>query len=684
MKPIKKHFVTIYTLTLAAALFTGCVFSGDPGTPPKETGPSTNPIAVTSCTDLPAAQQKTADSLVTLATAKMTADMEYLFSDTVDSWKTAKARDPQAALALYDQALKVAPGHCGATFGRAVASTMKLTQDPKVDAFATKAEAASNANNGSGIPKISSGRALLKLSPDQAAPVLLKLTASMNAIDYPTVMDFQELAASTLLPKLDSTIAAIEVALAYANFAFEFTTQDGRMIQLDQGDIGPLLAGLKVTKAWLTIAVGYQWELGLNGTYWWIDSIRNIQTPDFDHLRPGQKDALDHLTGLFSTSSLFSKIKPDWKTSVNGIPALLLSAVNDAQTGLRYSIAEAGKTTGQEHDLYVVGTGPNADVDPADLQEAVDLLERSKKYLSGEVPITYNKGIRTLKVNFSKLFEIDGVQGMLPYFKFRPYSEWNDTVSADTSWVTGLYGEAGTELLGKLGYDSRKDYLLSLQLSPTSYSDSNMQVTVYNQAKDTVIDSLPTYLGSSTVVATLTRDSNSPCTYHYNKSYERGLTPGATVTNSRDAYSVPDPYQSISKVSSGTIHLSLCRETNGQVEFAEYIDATTKSPMYFTNATGDSTVDVTDLGKYSDDLPALDSKIIFRDPTFGGVFPELTQSNIWTVINSLKTVEPRTKQVCEMTSDGGWGNYKCTTVKVSDPSDLDLLISVSYIMNGPL
>lgn len=685
MKAMRIHSEKIYAFAVGAAILSGCVFSGDP----VPTTKTDKPIVVTACADLAPAQKKTADSLVELATAKMTADMEYMFSDTVNDWASAKARNPNAALQLYDQALKVAPGHCGATFGRAVASSMMVTQDPKLDAFVSKAEDANNADNagnGNAIPKVGSARGLFKLAPDQAAPVLLKLSSDLSSVDYPTVTEFQALVESTLMPKVDSTIAALEQALAYDNFAFEFTTKDDRTIQLDQGEIGPMLAGLKVVKAWLTIAVGYQWELAVNGKYDWMDTINDIRTENFDHLRPGQTAALDQATGLFKTNSLFSKIKPAWKAKVNGIPTLLLSAIDNAQKGLRYSIAEAGKSTGQENDLYVVGTGPEADVDPADLQQAVDLLEHGRMYLTGEVAVTYNKGIRTLKVNFAKIFEIDGIQGKLPYFKFRPYTEWNDTVSADTSWSSEMYGDARNELLGKLGYDPDKDYMIYLRSSGNNSNNDSLEIVVpsWGGLKDTMINGIHTYTNAGdTILATAVRNPDAPCTYSYNKSFNRELIPGGSVKDPFNPISYSSPFRSVPTTASGTITLSLCRETPTGVEYVQYMDVKTKGPIYFTNPAGTLTVDVADLDKYSDDIPALETKIIFPDPTFSGVFPELTQANIWNVINSLKTVEPRAKQICDevITPDGYYTN-NCRMVKVSDPSDLDLLISTSYLMNG--
>ncbi len=676
----KTQLYPLGILAIGAAILSGCIFGGDE----KGIQNPVTPVQVQACQDLAPGPKKIADSLVAAGTAKMTADMEYLFGDSTNNWDQVKTRNPQAALKLFDQALTVAPGHCGATFGRAVASSMMITQDPKLDAFVKKAESADKSTDV--IHKVSSAGALFKLSPDKAAPVLLKLSAELKYVDYPTVTDFQAVAESVLMPKLDSTIAALEEALKFENFAFEFTNKEGRTYQLDHGEIGPILAGLKVVKAWMTVAVGYQWELAIDGKYAWFDSLQHFQSSDYDHLRPGQTAALDQLTGLFKTTSPFSHVKAEWKAQVQAIPTLLLSAVNDAQKGLRYAMAE--KPASQIHDLYVVGVGPEADVDPADLQNAIDLLERSKKYLTGEVNITYNQGSHNLKVNFAKLFQIDGLQGMLPYFKFYPYAQWNDTLSADTLWSSYLSFDGQDELMTKIGFDPNNDYSAWFRLISNGLDEKSYEVVVQNSS--TRIDTLPDGFPISvplpdTQLAILTPKSGSPCTFTYQKKFNRVLNTGSTTSTNPFYPSYSSPFHSVPAVSEGTITLSSCRESMGTTQYAEYINVKTRGPFYFTSPAGEKTLEFAEMDKYSDDLPTLETKIVFQDPTFGGIFPEMTQAKIWGVIKSLQTVQSRSKRECKDTvAPNGNHGYECHNVKVTDPSDLDLLISSTNWMDGLL
>ena len=695
----KKSFFTLGHLSLTALsggalVLSGCIFGGEKE---PDTLPITNPVQVSACTDLSPSIQKTADSLVELATVKMTSDMEYVFSDSVQSWDESKERSSKKALALFDQALEIAPGHCGAKFGRAVASTMMLNQDSKLDAFVKKMDAAGNtgysttnyANN-----RIT-GASLFKLSPDQAAPVLLKLSANIKKVDYPTVTDFQSLAEGSLLPKLDSTIAALEAVMNFDNFSFEFTNKEGQIYQLDQGDIGPVLAALKIAKAFLTIAVGYQWEISTSGKYDWFDSISTIHRDDFDHLRPGQRAALDQYTGLIKFGSAFSKIKPLWRARVNNIPNLLLSAVNDAQKGLKYSIAEATNPNSQDNDIYIVGTGDDADVDPADLQRLSDLLERTKKYLTGEVPLSYNKGKDVLKVNFPKLFQMDGVQSYLPYFEFARYEQWNDPIGGDTTWSTYFGWETEKEVKNILGYDATNDY--RIQVNPYNYFQDNDTIIVQVDDGTVTYDTLPVEFtqwqpaAPPTRLATLVRQDNNPCAYSYTKYFDRVIdnsipqkdpyNTDSMITDSTyplDRFYYQSQYKSIPPTTKGILTISGCREKYGTMEYAQYADIKYASPAYFTDSVGNKTIDFLDVDDYADDISALKTKIIFRDPTFGGVFPELTQANIWAKIKSLQTIQPRSEKVCtDIPHYGYYGTYftqECHMNKARNPSDLDLLI----------
>jgi hypothetical protein len=375
------------------------------------------------------------------------------------------------------------------------------------------------------------------------------------------------------------------------------------------------------------------------------------------------------LTGLFKSTSPFSKPKNEFKTKVAGIPDLLISAVEDVQHSL-----ELAKSWGEGNDplasrrIYRVGTGEEDDVDPADIDDALELMERSKKYLRGEVPISWNKGTRNLAVNFPKLFQREGgLQDWLPHFVIRPYAEWNDTLEADTTWEspteTYYYPWQRPLKLG-LGYEE-DDWELSI--SSPNPGEFHLEVNKYD----------PDLGFQEEVVATLTQDSDDPCQFHYLKEMDRVEI---------DQYE----YQSVENISEGTFTVSGCRETDpGSVEVISYINAMTKGPFFFTNPAGEQTFGPESLLEEDIEINQpgdLAGKIFWRDPTFGGIFPNLTNENFWETLNSFEEIETRTWKCEEVEvpfgTDPDTGEVltyieeDCFRMKPENPSDLDLLVWV--------
>jgi hypothetical protein len=256
-------------------------------------------------------------------------------------------------------------------------------------------------------------------------------------------------------------------------------------------------------------------------------------------------------------------------------------------------------------------------------------------------------------VNFPKLFQINGLQGLLPYFKFNPYAEWNDTVSADTEWVAEDYylpRTAQLEFLSKLGLGSKTSYdgstgYWELYVSKSFYPDSGYHVE-YFESNDTGFIEIS--------IANMVPDAGEPCLFLFDKSYDHGgeLPGGEGIRWNANP-------------TTGSFRLSACRDAgDGTAEFAD-VSARIKGPFYFTDAQGNKTYGPED--PEIDSLEQLKGKVVFRDPTFGGVFPGLTNDNIWSTIESLDQVESRTQRVCPDYPDMG----PCILVLPSNPSDLD-------------
>jgi len=70
----------------------------------------------------------------------------------------------------------------------------------------------------------------------------------------------------------------------------------------------------------------------------------------------------------------------------------------------------------------------------------------------------------------------------------------------------------------------------------------------------------------------------------------------------------------------------------------EYDVERTFTPFEFTDSKGKTTLTIPQMNEIEKSFD-LNGKVIFPDPTFGGLFPDLNQSNIWTYFNGLELQE---------------------------------------------
>ena len=488
----------------------------------------------------------------------------------------------------------------------------------------------------------------LNTSEADLPAVLFKVSQATAAADPITITELQNSVATKILPVVDTAIALLTNVMAYDDFAFEFRVHPDSAnedtIQLDKGEVGPSLAALKSIKALLVVFVAVQAEASVGGTYDWVDTLTKIRNADFDHLTAGQTAALDQAVSLTAKNSPFLTIKSEWQSSYSGIPVLLKSAITDLQAGLAFGIAESkSSTNSQLHDPYIVGAGLDADVSPQELQDAIDNLTRVEKYLDGDVTIPYNGGKNTIVVNVPKFFSIvNGFQDYLPYHTINAYNTWNDTMGVDTSWYTYLYTGGSA------------DQGIKQQI--------NAEVL---QGADSVVQLSTEY------------DAN------WNKMITATTANGITVSFNEPAASCAVTFTtSTGAAVNSTLHV--CRTTATGVEYVDYIDVLIRGPFMFTNASGNPTfgenmLQEIDTLVQNQGFEALTNKVVFPDPTFGGVFPKLTNANVWTTLESLKTVKARVS--CADSADSGLKYGECSDsgrVLPSNPSDLDVM---SYYFN---
>lgn len=476
------------------------------------------------CGDITPDQMAKADSLVQQAKGHLDGEAVFLSSDSAEAWSKLKGRDLDSLDAYYSGALKAAPNHCGAIFGKAIVTAYSIFGDATLDSLVKETEGSDLGSSG----------VFAKFTAEGAAPALLDVRRGLAGADKSLLTLAQQVGESVLLPKLDSSIQGLERVVAHPGFRFRVGNLDQDW-SVDRGEAAPLLATLKIAKSLVILVAGYQWNTELDDGYPYLPILRGIGAADLDSLTARQKEALDHYTGLLSRGSTFTHVRAGWEARTASIPALLNEAIGHVQAGLEYGILQAEKKIDQKNDPYRVGVDETSDVDPADLRDAITRLERARKYLTGEVLLAYSRDSATLRINVPKFFKLNGLQGLLPYFRFHPYEEWNDDLPADS--------------------------------------------------------------------------------LH------------------------PEPRE--------------------------------KGPIYFTDAADNKTLEAADVDYYADDLATLTGKVVFPDPTMGGIFPDLTNANFWPKAKSLLGVRSRVRDECAGAPLNGAPAGCGLPVK---PSDLDILV----------
>ena len=339
------------------------------------------------------------------------------------------------------------------------------------------------------------------------------------------------------------------------------------------------------------------------------------------------------------------------------------------------AISEAKNGEPQTYDVWRVGSGEDADIDTVDLRNLIIALEGSKKYLRGQVPVKYFKGTATLDVNITKFFQIDGLQPKLPYFKFNELNEWNDTVGADTEWNDDGYISRETRdgMLEAMGYPPGREMIYdpahpdswSAEVEDTSVTDlvSGNTRRFPNRAVLRLREMLGpgSYSYHDITLARLTPISGQPCGFNFVRQYGLRISPDSSVADT-----VPSP-------GSGRVELKGCRVRDGKAEHAGWIDVKIKGPFHFTDAAGNKTIGVEEVNDI-DTLLDLKGKIVFPDPTFGGILPGLSNDNFWETLTKIgEGGGDGVKWVCKEDPEFGF-ETDCRRQLPGNPSDLDYLV----------
>lgn len=556
------------------ALFTGCTSEGDSSSS-LDTSPKEIDYPVTACADISDAE---AQASLEEATTNSVSILEALASSNFDSAKVVSA----STKAQFAQILAKYPSNCGAQLGYAVTIIADLVNNQQINNLY---------NTATGDDPTS----LLNIDPESYSKILMKTNALAKSSDQALVTEqVQSIIATGILPAVDSAIILLRNIVNTEGFAFTFTV-NGRTVELDNGELAPALGVLQYAKAYLTAIASINMDASLDNSYNWALTLASMETSDFDSLSTDQRAAFDHVTGLLSANSPFTTVRSEWKENWTKIPSLLDSAISDVQVGLKYGIEEFNDPDNtQANDVYVVGTDEDADVSPANLELAIDSLETIKSYLRGPVKIAITDSI-SITVNLSKYFTItDGFQDFLPYYKLTDYSTWLTPPAETMVWEE------------ELNWD--------LEGSAAANEISAVAEQVYNGKTDYVWGSYSLYID----ILTEDGDYNSVSVKINGCQYTLGQD--STVY---------------------TLSATSCVDSTGTAMYQNF-NVTIPDILVFTDANGNETLHAYKLAlpknENGDSWTIADMKglIVFPDPTFHGVFPEITsQDAIWDLIEDL-------------------------------------------------
>ena len=557
------------------ALFTGCTSEGDSSSSLPDSSPKDIDYPVTACADISDAE---AQASLEEATTNSVSILEALASSNFDSAKVVSA----STKAQFAQILAKYPSNCGAQLGYAVTIIADLVNNQQINNLY---------NTATGDDPTS----LLNIDPESYSKILMKTNALAKSSDQALVTEqVQSIIATGILPAVDSAIILLRNIVNTEGFAFTFTV-NGRTVELDNGELAPALGVLQYAKAYLTAIASINMDASLDNSYNWALTLASMETSDFDSLSTDQRAAFDHVTGLLSANSPFTTVRSEWKENWTKIPSLLDSAISDVQVGLKYGIEEFNDPDNtQANDVYVVGTDENADVSPANLELAIDSLETIKSYLRGPVKIAITDSI-SITVNLSKYFTItDGFQDFLPYYKLTDYSTWLTPPAETMVWEE------------ELNWD--------LEGSAAANEISAVAEQVYNGKTDYVWGSYSLYID----ILTEDGDYNSVSVKINGCQYTLGQD--STVY---------------------TLSATSCVDSTGTAMYQNF-NVTIPDILVFTDANGNETLHAYKLAlpknENGDSWTIADMKglIVFPDPTFHGVFPEITsQDAIWDLIEDL-------------------------------------------------
>ena len=405
--------------------------------------------------------------------------------------------------------------------------------------------------------------------------------------------DFQSVVATDVYPQLDSAISYLSSGYNSASNVFSFSAE-GNTINIDRSDIGPALGMLEIYKAVATVILSRTADANLDDSKEWQSVIEGLKEDDFTALSESQTAAINHSISLIEGENKFLGLNGDWSERLAAVPSLLESALEHVKGGFEYGISQYSNSDLQEGNPYRVG--PQEDVSPTSLEFSMARIEDIILDLTTEKELSLD-GDNTTRMNISKYFAIENLTSLAPYLKVNESSTWNNNSSFDTTFTENFPSDdAAEQAVAALGI-----------------------ITGGN-----AIFSLPDASGADSIAWKISRLNPDAPTNNVVVGYIKAARLGTCDFDARKEGS--DTWTNLS--------IEDCKLEGEVPQFIQHVSAGKSAAFVFTNVTGVTTFDP---GNQSfKDIEDLKGKITFPDPTMGGVFPDLTNDNIWETVSQLE------------------------------------------------
>ena len=540
---------------------------------------SVEELDISNCETAKDAKLQAQISEATAAFMNMVYSSEFALK-TVENYKNFQSEIANAT-ELFSSALESQPGNCEAQLGYALATVANLVNDPEVKVITDSLLLGSTEQK----------FALVNIY--QAENYASEVMQSAIQADSTLITDrIQGIIESNALPTVQQSLKIFK-NLIDNDFYYVYEA-DGNTLSLGKGEFQLTAGALQATEAALTLLASYNLDASLNGSYNWIVHLAEIE-PDSTQAEEYQlyKDAVNQAYHLLSDSASFLTVKDAWKTKYSSIPDMLDSAVGNVKNGLQ-TLLDSASSKYATSAVIAISDGEMGDISTENVKKVINVLDSVQQVIRTSITVEFNE--IEIKICPKKFFSItDGIQDFFPYYKSIDYSEWSLFLS-DTAYYEW----------------SSDDISESINLAE-KYAKQIVKEKV------PFIDNL--YIGKSSghYITTDGRYISFEISWE-NCSVTINDTTGPLAEMINDTYSLNSE--------SGTF----CRMT-GKDQFFAYIPYNLMPDLfYFTDAEGKKTISLANFHKelqYDKIHPEdLTDYIVFPDPTFNGVFPNMDQKTM--------------------------------------------------------